>query len=426
MNARRHRRRESAGSFTAPLLVLAFLALAFRASGLAQTRPEPGVLTMEQAVQAALARHPDILAARAEIEAAAARRLQAEARPDPSVALGTAAIPFSLSGRAGETEIELGIEQTFEFPGRRALRTDVARFSEETAALELVRVRLLLAARVRKAYLRVVLADRTLASILVAEGHLDEVIDAIQVRYTAGRAAYADVLRARVDRARLRNRAIEERRERQEASAVLNFFLGRPAGEPLRVSSEISLPPLGPSAADLKAALAERPSVRIAALSVEQAAAAERLAGLNGRPDLTAGLFVPSKRLSAWGFSLGLSLPLSGKRRAGERAEAAAERDSRLAAADGLRRRFEAAIDSAYESARLADEQVRVFELQLLTGLEDELAVDLELYALGRLEAYALIDLHRAAAEARLEYLRAVYNAAVARVDLDIAGEDMS
>jgi outer membrane protein TolC len=82
-------------------------------------------------------------------------------------------------------------------------------------------------------------------------------------------------------------------------------------------------------------------------------------------------------------------------------------------------------IETAYQSYLLADEQIRVFELDLLAALEDELRVSLDLYRYGKLEAFALIDLYRAAAEARLEHLRAVYNRAVALVDLDIAGEDV-
>jgi hypothetical protein len=172
--------------------------------------------------------------------------------------------------------------------------------------------------------------------------------------------------------------------------------------------------------------LAGRPSIRIAGLRAEQAAASERLAGLNRRPDLEAGIYLPSKRLAAWGFSLGLSLPLSSKRWSGERAEAAATRAAELASVDGRKRRLAAEIDAAYESVRLADEQARIFEDRLLVDVEDELKVSLDLYALGRLPAYALLDLHRAAVEARLEHLRALCGRALARIDLDAAGEDIS
>lgn len=404
------------------------VALSALSAGRAQTGPEADGLTMERAVEIALTRHPDIPAAEAETRAASARRRQAEARPDPTLGLGTAGLPFDLRAHEGrETEIEFGLEQTFEFPGKRALRGDIGRLGEDIAALELANLRRLVSARVRKAYLKVVLSDRTRDAIARADGLSERAGEAVRVRYAAGRAAYADVLRARVELARLRNRALDERRERAAAAAELNLLLGRPAGEPLRLTTGLKSPPASLSPEELgTAALSERPSLKIAALLAEQAAVAERLSGLNRRPDLTAGLFVPSKRFWAWGFSLGLTLPLSGKRSGGERAEAAAVREGRAAAAEGLRRRIAAAVDSALESVRLAGEQVRVFEQTLLGEIEEELKVSLEMYAFGKLEAYALLDLHRAAAEARIEHLRAVYNESVARIDLEIAGENVS
>lgn len=402
------------------------IALSALPAGRAQTPPAAEELTMERAVEIALAVHPDVLSAAAEIKAAAARRRQAEARPDPTIGLATAGLPFDLKAHEGrESEIEFGLEQTFEFPGKRALRMDIGRLGEDIASLELEKARRLVSARVRKAYLRLALSGRTLESIAGSTGLLDRAVEAVQIQYAAGRAAYGDVLRARVDLARLRNRALEERREGAAAAAELNLLLGRPAGEPLRLASGPESPPLAGSPAELKAAaLSGRPSLKIADLVADQAAVAERLTGLNRRPDLTAGLFVPSKRFSAWGFSLGLTLPLSGKRSGGERAEAAALREARLAAAGGLRRRLEASVDAALESVLLAGEQVQVFEAGLLAEIEEELKVSLDLYRLGKMESYALLDLHRAAAEARLEHLRAVYNESVARVDLEVAGED--
>ncbi|MDD8025224.1 MAG: TolC family protein [Acidobacteriota bacterium] len=391
----------------------------------AKAQDPPAGLTLDQAVETALKAHPDILAAQAGIKAASARRLQAEARPDPRLSWGTAGIPWTLRSGSLETEYSLGLEQTLEYPGRRAARVEIGRVGEGIAALELDRTQLVLAASVRKAYFRVVRSDRAQALLASASGLLDSVIEAVQVRYAAGRAAYADVLRARVDKARLQNQAIEERRERHAAAAELNALLGRPAGEPLRLVSGLESPPLVRTAEEIKAAApAEHPSLRIAELRAEQASAAERLVGLNRKPDLTAGLFVPSKSVSGWGFSLGLTLPLSAKRWSGERAEAAAAREAGSVLVDGFRRRIAAMIEAAFESARLADEQVRVFELQLLADLEDELKTELDLYALGKTEAYALLDLYRTAAEARLEHLRAVYNGAIARIDLEIAGEE--
>ena len=73
---------------------------------------------------------------------------------------------------------------------------------------------------------------------------------------------------------------------------------------------------------------------------------------------------------------------------------------------------------------RAAEEQVEVFEKRLLGEIEAEIENGLTQYRLGRIEAYALLDLFRSLAEARLEHLQARYLYAVALAGMDAAGED--
>jgi cobalt-zinc-cadmium efflux system outer membrane protein len=380
-------------------------------------------LTLERAIEIALARNPDVLSARQEVRAAAARRLQAEARPDPVLSFSTDAVPFNFKDPG--TEINLGLEQTFEFPGKRALRTDVGRAGEDIAALDLERVRLLLAARVKRAYFRIVLARRSEADLERAVALLDELIENIRIRFEAGQSAYADILRARVEKARLQNRIIETRRDRTAGAIELGLLLGLSAGEIPPLQTSLAYSPLNKTAEQvLQSARLTRPSLKIAALRAARAEAEVKLAGLNRSPDLAAGLFVPSKTFRGWGVTFGLTLPLSSRRWEGQRAEAAAGREMTLIAVDGVARRIAARIAVAYSELKTAEEQVKVFETRLLAEIEDALKISLEYYRYGKMEAYALLDLYRSLTEARLEHGRALYLYATALADLDTAGED--
>jgi outer membrane protein, heavy metal efflux system len=402
-----------------------FFVLSLAASpAAAQSRPAAGPgLSLEQAVEMALSRHPDVLAARQEMRAAAARRLQAEARPDPSLTFGTDAIPFNLKG--GGTEINLGLEQTFEFPGKRSLRAEIGRDGEDLATLDLERVRLLLAARVKRAYFRTVLAQRTAADLERAVSLLDQLIEDVRIRFEAGQSAYADILRARVEKARLQNRIIEARRDRNAGRIELAHLLGLPEGETPELLTPLLFAPLDKSAAQvLESARRTRPSLKIAALRAARAEAEVKLTGLNRSPDLTAGLFVPSKTFRGWGFSFGLTLPLSRPRWEGQRTEADAGRELGALGVDAAARRIGARVAAAYGELKSAEEQVKVFETKLLAEIEDELKISLEYYRYGKIEAYALLDLYRSLTEARLEHGHALYLCAVALADLDVAGED--
>ncbi len=111
---------------------------------------QEGGLTLERAVELALAGHPEIREAQARIEAARGRTLQFASRPEPQLTAGLEGIPLPGLREEGDVlEVRLGIEQVFEYPGKRSLRTDIGRKGEDLAGAELDRVRLLLAARVK-------------------------------------------------------------------------------------------------------------------------------------------------------------------------------------------------------------------------------------------------------------------------------------
>jgi len=142
-----------------------------------------------------------------------------------------------------------------------------------------------------------------------------------------------------------------------------------------------------------------------------------KLAGLSRHPDLLAGFSLPSVRTRAWGLSLGLTLPFL--RPAGARGlalEAGAGMEGARLAVVACERRLRSALESALASAKAAEEQVRIFERDLLRELEDELRIQLEYFRYGKTEAYALLDLHRTFVLAEIEHLRAVllYNLALA------------
>jgi cobalt-zinc-cadmium efflux system outer membrane protein len=386
--------------------------------------PEEKALSLEDAVAVALAHNPEIAQARYGLDEAKGRRLQAEARPNPNLALSTEGIPFSLKS-ADTTEINLGFEQPVEFPGKRSLRVKIGRFGEDIASLELDRIRLMVTARVKKAYWNAVLSDRTVASLEALAGLLDAIIESSRVRYQAGAVSYGDVLRARVEKARLLNETIQARRERETARSELTILFGVPADGSLDLTSDLVFVPFNQTLADVKAsARAARPSLRIAALRAERAGTASALAAKNRLPDFSLGLFFPSIRLNAWGVAFGLSLPLSRARSEGERVEAGALHAASLASVEARARRLDAQLETAYASVRAAEEQVALFERELLTEMEEELRSGLTQYQYGKIESYRLLDLYRTYSAARLERLKALFLYLSGLADLEAAGEE--
>ena len=388
---------------------------------------QEGGLTIEKAVEIARSRNPDVLAARAAIEAARGRTLQFKARPEPSILASVEGVPIpGLKKEGDQTEVNLGIEQVFEYPGKRSLRTEIGLQGESLVQAELERVQLLVAARVKKAYWKAAFADSAVDALGRSESRLDALLADLQAKYRTSAASYADILRARAEKARLRNQIIEQTKERHAAGLELNVLLGRASDEPVELLTAMSFTPL---TADLPGlwenAQATRPSFMIAALLKDRAASAVKLAGLSRRPDFLAGFLIPSVRPNAWGISFGLTMPFLRPGRAkGAAMEAGAEADLARIAAEALDRRVRSVLERAYTAAKAAEEQVLVFEKSLLSELENELKIQLEYFRYGKVEAFSLLDLHRTYVLAEVEHLRALLSYNLALIDLEVAGEE--
>jgi outer membrane protein TolC len=383
-------------------------------------------LTLEKAVEIALDRNPEVLVARTRVEAARGRTLQLRSRPEPQVLASVEGMPLpGLKKEGDQVEIHLGVEQAFEYPGKRALRADLGRQGEDIAAAELDRVRLLLAAKVKRTYWTAAFADAAVVALERTSSRLDALLEDLQAKYRTGAASYADVLRARADKARLRNQILDQAKEKRTAELELGELLGRPPDEPVALLTALPFVPLAVDAAALvERARATLPSFRLSALRIAGAESALKLAGLSRYPDFLAGFLLPSVRPNGWGVSFGLTMPFLRPGRAkGQAQEASAEAEASRLASEALDRRVRTAVESAYVAAKAAEEQVLVYEKSLLQELEDELGIQLDYFRYGKAEAFSLLDLHRTYVLAQVEHLRALllYNLALA--DLEVAGE---
>jgi cobalt-zinc-cadmium efflux system outer membrane protein len=387
---------------------------------------QDGGLTLEKAIETALARNPEVLAARTRIEAARGRTLQLGSRPEPQALASVEGVPIpGLKKEGDQIEIHLGIEQTFEYPGKRSLRAEIGRQGEDMAAVELDRVRLLLTARVKRAYWTAAFAGGAAEALERSAGRLDALLEDLQSKYRTGAAAYADVLRVRAEKARLRNQILDQAKEKRTAELALDELLGSPPGEPVVLLTALPFVPLEADAAALiERARASLPSYRLSALRTDRAASVMKLAGLSRRPDFLAGFLLPSVRPNAWGVSFGLTMPFLRPGRAkGEALEAAADAEAVRLASEALDRRVRTAVESAYAAAKSAEEQVLIYEKSLLRELEDELGIQLEYFRYGKAEAFSLLDLHRTYVLAQVEHLRALFLYNLALADLEVAGE---
>lgn len=398
-------------------------------------------ITLEGAVQVLLERalegHPGLIEAEQRAAAAQTGILQAGALPDTTFALEAGQNVDWAPWEAGE--LTLAATQPLGRPTARAAERELARLEADRAALgpEWVRKRLALeleAAAVAAVH-RAALARHWEAMAALAE----QVESTVALKYRGGEAPYAEVLRARIETLKARNRLQQAARDRDRSRDALARLAGSPPEmlPPLPDQLDPREPPPALEAC-IQSALEASLALREAAIGEAETAARTRMAGRNGSPEWTVGLFV--QRLSeqppsgsdgpggsddnAWGASVEVAVPLfSREKLRAERDAAGAALQAAAARRTALERDIGRGVALAHAGLAASLATVASYESALLPDLEEAMRGVRDQYAFQQAGAADLFGIYSAYREARGEYLEALRGAAEARLALEAAFE---
>ena len=373
-----------------------------------------GPLTLAEALARARERAPQIISARLAIEESRARLLGAShLQSNPEVDLG-------LGNRQGSgarsTDLDLGLAQSFEPGRRRSARRAMATAGIDQRTAELQEVTRLVLEDTAFAFLRAVhLQDRIRLIDRNAElaGSVLQIADR---RFRAGDIPILDVNIARAALARIRADRQRAMAERASAIGELKSLL-QSEGE-LEVQG--SLPqPREPDAGALLEAAAGRPELRALEAGIREADAEGQFGQSFRRSDYGFGVRYQREEGDHILFgALTLSLPMFSKGQ--EPIALGLARGSRLKAeleALRIRARIEVLASLSAHQSRL--EVVRLLETEALPGLDDNDTLATRSYEVGQLGLAELLLIRREILDIRFEYLDALLEAALARVQLD-------
>jgi len=396
------------------------------------------LLSINEAVAIALEKNPRVLTAQQEIEAADAKILQAGRLPNPEVGMSWNETPFNFN-IAEADERDIGITQHIEFPTRRSGRIDVATQDRQIVELQLERTKMLIAAQVKKAYYGTRLSQEIMESFEEQLRLLHDVQRILTDRYQAGTSNYLDVIRGRVEIARLNNDVAEVKRDLQVRLAQLNLLLGRNADHAVELTDTLfhgSVPVDGDS---LIRTLSENSIIlKIAQRAVHRADAAVGVAATSYLPDFSLGLFHQRRTeqppfdangfmgttKNGLGIQLGISVPLwFWQEPRGQVQEAGALREIARVNNDQVVRRVRSSILNALGAVKTVDSQIRVFDQSLLNDAQDILATVIAQYQNNQIDLLNLLDVYRTVRATRVEYARARLNYAAVLADLEVAAE---
>ena len=388
------------------------------------------MLTREQALEQALAANPAIQALTREVEAARARRLQADGFAPPSFVYDFEEARDSNPSRFGNQKY--GIEQTIEWPGRRRLLKQFAALGIEASEAALERTRLRLTAQVRKAFDQVLAAKAALKLIADAAARMQESVDISRGRFRAGTDKYLDVLRTQIEAQRLQNDRRLAAVAVSEAQRNFNALLGE-SGIRFTAAGELEPAPMNLERDALMADVTETgPSFRLLARRTEQAQTRYEAVRKGRYPDIGVGiqrqrLYGPAAETEyAWAGTLSLSLPLPGTdRQRGLEGEALATAQAAVDRVRAARLSFDARIQQRYDEAVAAAARIESYRASILPDVEDQLKSAQQEYRVRRIDALNLLDAYRTYLAMQRDYLEALASYRAALADLETLGEDL-
>ena len=383
-------------------------------------------LTLQAALDEALARNGELIALRAQLEADRRGPEQERALMPPMLEAQIWQWPLNTINPAGATYMFMA-QQEIPGRGKRALRTRLA-LAEVAASESAIPVRARdIVTDVKRTYAELFVSRKAVEVSGETIGLLRQIADGTQVRYASGKGAQQDVLRTVLEISRMHEEQVMLRERGLMAEARLNTLLGRDAGAPVGPLAEPREEAPLPAVAELqRLALERQPELAMARADVERAEAAAAAARGERKPDffVRGGYMLMPGDAGAFTASVGISWPNAPwSRKRLDLAVEQAQLDVKAARArydagvNGLR----LMVQEAY--VRLESATVRAALLRTSVVPQSAQALDVSRvgYQADRGVFLDIIDSQRLVAEARLGYYRALADIEQARADLERA-----
>lgn len=274
--------------------------------------------TLAKLIEESLASRPDVAEAEALVQAQSERASQAGAWPDPMLEAGIQNDGFS-SIEIGKMEgsfVSIMASQTFPWPGKPGLRTEIAELDTRRARSAVTRARLTTEADVRRAYLDLLLARDRLALLDRLQDIWQSSAGVARARYEAGDGAQSDVLRSQLELNRIKQRRLAIEVEERTSVQTLNRLRGAAFDAAIATSThtrDLAVPELGDEQAALEDAHARSPELAAARLGVAVSDRAVSLAEKSYYPDLVvgAGIMIRGGDFPhMWQLTVGGTLPI--------------------------------------------------------------------------------------------------------------------
>ncbi|MFQ5767255.1 MAG: TolC family protein [Acidobacteriota bacterium] len=398
------------------------LNLAAGLAGAAPPQPHLRQLTLEQALQQALARSPVLRAERARVDQSRGRLLTARTYPfNPEISMDAA---HRRSQFDTMTDRNISVSQEIEMGGKRRRRVKQAAAEQDATLARVLRAERLLTARVRAAFTETI-RSRELVEINRANADLAaSLANVAQKRFNAGAATQMEVNLALVQVGRAQRDLRLSEGGYQVARTMLAEVVGLdPATLPVPAGKlDLQGGPMPPYPQLVASALSHRADLKAFRDTVRASRARVEVARRQIVPNLVTGVFYGREEGldNLVGGFVSARIPILNRNRG-----AIVEANGLLLQSQAEEKTLELQVRQEVASAlalyKAAVEATTNLKLQVMGSLEDNLALLQRSFEAGKTSWTEVLVFRREFVDVRREFVETITEARLAGIEMDLA-----
>jgi cobalt-zinc-cadmium efflux system outer membrane protein len=402
-----------------PLLALgcALSLLGGQAAGQAKTR-----VSLEEAIQLAVAHNPSLQATRSQVPQSKAEEITANLRPNPVLSWDTQFVPLFNPSQISadyfntQAQFDLGLGYLLERGKKRQHRLEAARNQTSVTVAQVSDAERALVFNVAQQFINVLLAESNIQFANEALKSYQETVNISEERYRAGDISEGDFLKIKLQLLQFQTDVSSAMLARTQALATLRQNLGyESVAQDFDVDGDLQYKPLKLNADDLKAtALRSRPDVAAAQKSVTLAHSQHTLELANGKRDLNTSFnYSHVAGLNTGAFFFNMEIPIF-NRNQGEIARtqlAIAQSQSSARAAEETALTD---VTNAYETVRNTDQVLQLYSSGYLDQAKQSRDISEYAYRSGAASLLDLLDAERSYRTTQLAYRQSLANYMIA------------
>lgn len=415
------------------LVALATVILSGQIAPAQQLPSDSSPVTLAELVTEAERVHPAIKAEARMVESKQARVPQAKALPDPTVTVGWMGniTPFTVQRLDPSSYRGIAAMQDFPYPGKLALRGQIAQKDVEAEKWNLEAARRQVRAEVKSAYYELWSVDQAIAITQKNKDLLQKLARIAEEKYKVGKGLQQDVLRAQLEVSRvLQTLTILNQRQRSLV-ARLNTLLLRPPDSPLGPLAGVEKSPLNYSLEELiEKGVENSPDIRRQEQLIEQSHYAVNLARNEYYPDFRVGYDYWQRpyQMDMHGFNFTINIPIFYKKKQREGVnEANLAHESAKQSRDAIRTELLFEVKDQFLRARASEELLTLYTRALVPQSSLALESSLAAYQTGTLDFESLISNFTSVLEYETSYYEELAKYQTALVSLEqITGVELA